>query len=177
MPQHIIHAAMPLHLSIKLLLPPPTTRKCHLNFMPCCPGIPSLKNVNPNPVLIHACLSTQGRYAELAALYQYHKCHAKGLDLLRRVSLHPEQLPVAPTGAASDLPGLPGVWAAVRCVIYTLGNNGNLCGPCMLGCMHKDIIWLAALLIHLRMLAGRQEGRVVIGYQRWWWLCISSIVK
>lgn len=61
-----------------------------------------------------ACLNACGRYAELAALYQQHRQHAKGLALLQQLSQRPEDMPVAPTGAAADLKGLTGVWAAVR---------------------------------------------------------------
>ena len=59
-------------------------------------------------------LRGQGRYAELAALYQYGGHHAQGLELLRQLSQAPEELQVTPAGAAADLKGLPGVWAAVR---------------------------------------------------------------
>jgi len=61
-----------------------------------------------------AVLTAGGRYAELAALYQYHRRHEKGLRLLQQLSQRPEGLAMAPTGAAADLRGLPGVWAAVR---------------------------------------------------------------
>lgn len=59
-------------------------------------------------------LSAVGRYAELAALYQYNRRHSQGLGLLQELSQHPGSLQVPPTGAAADLKGLPGVWAAVR---------------------------------------------------------------
>jgi hypothetical protein len=61
-----------------------------------------------------AVLEGRGRYAELAALYQYHRKHEKGLRLLQALSQEPGSLAVVPTGAAADLKGLPGVWAAVR---------------------------------------------------------------
>ncbi|GFR42239.1 hypothetical protein Agub_g3133, partial [Astrephomene gubernaculifera] len=62
-------------------------------------------------------LSECGMYAELAALYKYNGCHEEGLELLRRLSQEPDSLPRKPRGAAADLPGLPGVWAAVRYLV------------------------------------------------------------
>jgi hypothetical protein len=59
-------------------------------------------------------LTSHGRYAELAVLFQYHKKHGQGLRLLQQLSQAPEGLAVPPAGAAKDLKGLPGVWAAVR---------------------------------------------------------------
>ncbi|KAF6257282.1 hypothetical protein COO60DRAFT_26268 [Scenedesmus sp. NREL 46B-D3] len=61
-----------------------------------------------------AILTAAGRYAELAALYQYNRQHAQGLQLLQQLSRSPAALPSPPSGAAADLKGLPGVWAAVR---------------------------------------------------------------
>ncbi|GBF95524.1 hypothetical protein Rsub_07874 [Raphidocelis subcapitata] len=61
-----------------------------------------------------AALAAAGRYAELAALLQYNGKHEEGLELLRKLSQDPASLPVPPAGAAADLAGLPGVWAAVR---------------------------------------------------------------
>ncbi|WIA17457.1 hypothetical protein OEZ85_014302 [Tetradesmus obliquus] len=60
-----------------------------------------------------AVLTAAGRYAELAALYQYNRRHAQGLALLQQLSQRPEGMLVPPSGAAADLKGLPGVWAAV----------------------------------------------------------------
>lgn len=59
-------------------------------------------------------LMAAGRYAELAALYQYNCRHKQGLRLLQQLSQQPGLLEVPPRGAAVDLKGLPGVWAAVR---------------------------------------------------------------
>jgi hypothetical protein len=49
--------------------------------------------------------------------------HAKGLDLLRRLSQDPASLSLPPAGAAADLAGLPGVWAAVRCAAPGQGGG------------------------------------------------------
>ena len=70
-------------------------------------------------------LEGRGRYAELAALYQYHRKHEKGLRLLQALSQAPGSLGVVPTGAAADLKGLPGVWAAVR---WVRGEGALHCG-------------------------------------------------
>lgn len=59
-------------------------------------------------------LMSAGRYAELAALYQYCGRHEAGLEVLRKLAVDAGKLAVAPCGAAADLGGLPGVWAAVR---------------------------------------------------------------
>jgi hypothetical protein len=67
-------------------------------------------------------LRALGRYAELAALLQQHRQHREAMALLRSLSQAPGELPVPPTGAAKDLPGLPGVWAAIRC---------GLASPCV----------------------------------------------
>ena len=40
--------------------------------------------------------------------------HGAALDLLQTLSQSPSQLRVPPKGAAAELRGLPGVWAAVR---------------------------------------------------------------
>jgi hypothetical protein len=71
----------------------------------------------------HTALAAAGRYAELAALLQYNRQHEAALQLLRQLSQDPASLPVPPSGAAVDLRGLPGVWAAVRCV-GTPGRRG-----------------------------------------------------
>ncbi|GMH40000.1 hypothetical protein BSKO_07904 [Bryopsis sp. KO-2023] len=59
-------------------------------------------------------LANAGRYAELAALYQSHGCHDKGMEILRKVSQDPESLEVPPSGAAREMKGMTGVWSAVR---------------------------------------------------------------
>ncbi len=51
-----------------------------------------------------------------AGLLQSKGRHSAALDLLRTLSEQPEKLDVPPTGASVDLKGLPGVWAAVRCL-------------------------------------------------------------
>lgn len=61
-------------------------------------------------------LEATGRYSELVALLQQRGRHAEALQLLQLLSCNPERLPVAPSGAAADLQGLPGVWAAVKYV-------------------------------------------------------------
>jgi hypothetical protein len=40
--------------------------------------------------------------------------HGAALDLLRMLCLSPEELRRPPAGAAAELRGMPGVWAAVR---------------------------------------------------------------
>lgn len=55
-----------------------------------------------------------GRYAELVALYKARGRHTAAMDLLEKLSLNPESLEALPQGAAVDLKGLPGVWAAVK---------------------------------------------------------------
>jgi hypothetical protein len=55
-----------------------------------------------------------GRYAELAALFKYHGLHDSAMEVLRACSQSPDTLAPRATGAAADLRGLPGVWAAVR---------------------------------------------------------------
>ncbi|GLC77792.1 hypothetical protein PLESTB_000955600 [Pleodorina starrii] len=62
-------------------------------------------------------LAESGMYAELAALYKCNGCHDKGLELLRKLSQEPGSLTQPPRGAAADLSGLPGVWAAVRYLV------------------------------------------------------------
>ncbi|PNH02814.1 Vam6/Vps39-like protein, partial [Tetrabaena socialis] len=62
-------------------------------------------------------LAESGMYAELAALYKYNGCHDEGLELLHKLSQDPAALPRPARGAAADLPGLPGVWAAVRYMV------------------------------------------------------------
>lgn len=61
-----------------------------------------------------AALRGVGRYSELVALHQSRGQHAAALGLLRTLSQAPGELPTPPRGAAAELPGLPGVWAAVR---------------------------------------------------------------
>ncbi|GAX76818.1 hypothetical protein CEUSTIGMA_g4264.t1 [Chlamydomonas eustigma] len=64
-----------------------------------------------------AVLTQHGMYAELAALYRANAQHSEGLELLRKLSQEPGKLDVPARGAAADLPGLPGVWAAVRYLV------------------------------------------------------------
>lgn len=63
-----------------------------------------------------ASLEATGRYSELVALLQQRGRHAEALSLLHLLSSSPQRLQVLPTGAAADLQGLPGVWAAVKYV-------------------------------------------------------------
>lgn len=63
-----------------------------------------------------AALEAAGRYSELVALLQQRGRHAEALQLLQLLSCHPARLSVPPSGAAADLQGLPGVWAAVKYV-------------------------------------------------------------
>lgn len=80
-------------------------------------------------------LREAGRYAELAALYKHRGRHAEGLALLQCLSQEPAGLCPAPRGAAADLPGLTGVWAAVRYACTAggesrqAGSHGNLFRP------------------------------------------------
>jgi hypothetical protein len=53
--------------------------------------------------------------------------HAQGLALLQQLSQQPEGMAVPPTGAAADLKGLPGVWAAVR---WVLNLHILVCASC-----------------------------------------------
>jgi hypothetical protein len=74
----------------------------------------------PNAVHLaagEAALSAAGRYAELVALYKAHGRHAEALDLLQALSLSPGSLSAPPAGAAAELRGGPGVWAAVRYLV------------------------------------------------------------
>ena len=59
-------------------------------------------------------LEKAGRYAELVALYKARLRHASALEVLEKLTLRPDTLPVAPKGAAVELTGLPGVWAAIQ---------------------------------------------------------------
>jgi Vacuolar sorting protein 39 domain 1 len=59
-------------------------------------------------------LEKAGRYAELVALYKAHNRHAAALEVLETLILRPDTLQVAPKGAAIELTGLPGVWAAIQ---------------------------------------------------------------
>lgn len=67
-----------------------------------------------------------GRYSELVALYQGRQCHAQALQLLQALSQHPETLQVAPQGAANELRGYPGVWAAVRYMSHLGPEDAHL---------------------------------------------------
>ncbi len=64
-----------------------------------------------------ASLEASGRYSELVALLQHRGRHQEALALLQLLSRAPQRLQVAPSGAARDLRGMPGVWAAVRYVV------------------------------------------------------------
>ncbi|KAK2079170.1 hypothetical protein QBZ16_002861 [Prototheca wickerhamii] len=64
-----------------------------------------------------AALLAAGRYSELVALLQARGRHGDALDLLETLSQRPGALPVPPTGASSELRGLPGVWAATGCLL------------------------------------------------------------
>ncbi len=59
-------------------------------------------------------LEKAGRYAELVALYKAHDKHAPALEVLEKLTLRPDTLKMAPKGAAIELTGLPGVWAAIQ---------------------------------------------------------------
>lgn len=56
----------------------------------------------------------------LVAFLQGKGRHAAALDLLKKLALEPASLPVKPKGAAAELQGLPGIWAAVK-YLSTLG--------------------------------------------------------
>lgn len=58
-------------------------------------------------------LAENGKYLELAYLFQSRGDHELGLEILRKLSLETEKLEVKPTGASSNLQGITGVWAAV----------------------------------------------------------------
>lgn len=59
----------------------------------------------------------------MSALYLSHGMHDIGLELLRLLSLEPEKLEYPPRGAASDLRGVTGVWAAVRYLSKLTGTK------------------------------------------------------
>ena len=61
-------------------------------------------------------LEQAGRYAELIALYKSHGDYARALDILEKLTLSPGDLKVKPQGAAIEMAGLPGVWAAIQLV-------------------------------------------------------------
>jgi hypothetical protein len=52
--------------------------------------------------------------------------HDAALELLQALSQSPSQLRVAPKGAAAELLGLPGVWAAVRYLSSPEARDINL---------------------------------------------------
>lgn len=62
-------------------------------------------------------LEAAGRYSELVALLRGRGCHDEALHLLRQLSQSPHDLPVPAAGAATDLVGMPGVWAAVHYIM------------------------------------------------------------
>lgn len=73
----------------------------------------------PNDVDIETgamALHEAGRYAELIALYKSHGDYARALDILEKLTRSPDELKVKPRGAAIELTGLPGVWAAIQLV-------------------------------------------------------------
>lgn len=59
-------------------------------------------------------LEDAGRYAELIALYKAHNRHAAALEILEKLIMRPNTLRIGPKGAAIELTGLPGVWAAIQ---------------------------------------------------------------
>ncbi|KAL4522617.1 hypothetical protein Ndes2526A_g01018 [Nannochloris sp. 'desiccata'] len=59
-------------------------------------------------------LENAGRYAELVALYKAHNRHAAALEVLEKLILRPDTLQMGAKGAAIELTGLPGVWAAIQ---------------------------------------------------------------
>jgi len=71
-------------------------------------------------------LQAAGRYAELVALYEANGCHRKALEMLAKLSQSPDSLPVPPQGAAAELVGLPGVWAAVRYAVRLGADHASL---------------------------------------------------
>ena len=68
-----------------------------------------------------ASLRSAGRHAELVALLRGAGRHEDALDLLKALSTAPASLPVPPTGAAADLRGVTGAWAAAR-YLHTVGG-------------------------------------------------------
>lgn len=62
-------------------------------------------------------LHKQGRYSELIYLHKNYGNHPTALDLLKKLTLHPEYLDPPPVGASVELKGLTGVWATVKYLI------------------------------------------------------------
>lgn len=98
------------------VLPPPPP---HPLAAPVCACSGSLLRFVQRPNCVEmgageAALRAQGRYSELVSLYQSKGRHSAALSLLQTLSQAPQQLPAPPKGAASELSGLPGAWAAVR---------------------------------------------------------------
>jgi hypothetical protein len=50
----------------------------------------------------------------LSCCVLHRRRHGQGLQLLQQLSQSPGSMAIPPSGAAADLKGLPGVWAAVR---------------------------------------------------------------
>ncbi|KAK9844012.1 hypothetical protein WJX81_001849 [Elliptochloris bilobata] len=73
-----------------------------------------------------AALQAAGRYSELVALYQRRGQHQAALSLLRTLSQAPEELAMAPRGAAAELAGLTGVWAAVKYLVSVGSQHMDL---------------------------------------------------
>jgi hypothetical protein len=60
-------------------------------------------------------LESAGRYAELVELYRVHGKHRAALELLSKLSLSRSgSFEQSPQGAAAELKGPPGAWAAVK---------------------------------------------------------------
>ncbi|KDD71478.1 hypothetical protein H632_c4947p0, partial [Helicosporidium sp. ATCC 50920] len=71
-------------------------------------------------------LRSRGRYSELVALYQGRGEHGAALALLETLSQRPDGLETPPQGAALELRGFPGVWAAVRYVSLLDARHAEL---------------------------------------------------
>lgn len=63
-------------------------------------------------------LESAGRYAEMVQLYRVHDKHRAALELLKNLSLGSSgRLEKSPQGAAAELKGPPGAWAAVKYIL------------------------------------------------------------
>ena len=83
-----------------------------------------------------AALRAAGRYSELVALFQSVGRHEAALDVLQALSQAPGSLDPPPTGAASDLGGVTGAWAAVRYLHAVGGGRADL--------VHVHARWIVA---------------------------------
>lgn len=83
-----------------------------------------------------AALRAVGRFAELVALLRAAGRHEDGLDLLKALSTAPTSLPTPPTGAAADLCGVTGAWAAARYLRAVGGARPDL--------VHAHARWIVA---------------------------------